>query len=157
MPLTLRHKQASGIRESVRTGSVGTHTVAERQRDIHNGCAMSRAPRTYAGWAEEDRRQAFLPMLNSHYACQTYAEAFTASRQTDLLLRVEDRDLFRAECLTFEGAKELTKKREQLFGSATCADVRLALIPFVPGRAFSSVIRAGREAFEQHPEFPRVG
>ena len=35
------------------------------------GRAMSRAPSTYAGWGEEDRRQAFLLMLNSHYGCQS--------------------------------------------------------------------------------------
>ena len=35
------------------------------------GRAMSRAPSTYAGWGEEDRRQAFLLMLNRHYACQS--------------------------------------------------------------------------------------
>ena len=46
---------------------------------------MSRAPRTDVGWGEEDRRQALLLMLNSHYACQSYAAAFTASGGTDLL------------------------------------------------------------------------
>jgi hypothetical protein len=44
---------------------------------------MSRVPRAYVGWGEEDRRQAFLLMLNSHYACQTYAETFIASGRTN--------------------------------------------------------------------------
>ena len=68
-------------------------------------------------------------------------------------MRVEDRDLFLAECLMCKGPKSLTEKLKQLFGGATWADVRLAMIAFVPGRAFSSIVRAGREALEQHPEF----
>ena len=54
------------------------------------GRAMSRVPRAYVGWGEEDRRQAFLLMLNSHYACQTYAETFIASGRTDLLFSADD-------------------------------------------------------------------
>ena len=51
---------------------------------------LSRAPRTYGGWGDEDRRQGLLLMLSSRYrACRTYAAAFTASGRTDLLFRVE--------------------------------------------------------------------
>jgi hypothetical protein len=67
-------------------------------------------------------------------ACRTYAAAFTASGRTDLLFRVEDRDLFLAECLIWKGPKSLTENLVQLFGGATSADVRLALIAFVPER-----------------------
>jgi hypothetical protein len=59
---------------------------------------------------------------------------------------VEDRDLFLAECLIWKGPKSLTENLVQLFGGATSADVRLALIAFVPERAFLCVVRAGREA-----------
>ena len=86
-------------------------------------------------------------------ACRTDAAAFTASGRTDLLLRVEDRDLFLAECPIWKGRKSLTEKLEQLFGGATSAAVRLALFAFVPERAFLWVVRAGREALEQQPEF----
>lgn len=59
---------------------------------------------------------------------------------------MEDRDLFLAECLIWKGPKSLTEKLGQLFGGATPADVRLALIAFVPERAFLCVVRAGRAA-----------
>ena len=59
---------------------------------------------------------------------------------------MEDRDLFLAECLIWNGPKSPTEKLEQLFGGATSADVRLALIAFVPERVFLCVVRAGREA-----------
>ena len=64
-------------------------------------------------------------MLNSHYTSQTNADTFTTSGRTDLLSRVEDRNLFLAECLTLKRPKSPTDKLEQLFGGATCADMRM--------------------------------
>jgi hypothetical protein len=117
------------------------------------GRAMSRAPETYAGWGEEDRRQALLLMLNTHYVGQAYAEAFNGQGKTDLLIRVEDRNLFIGECLIWSGAKSLIDKLEQLFGYSTWDDVRLALVAFVPNRDLTAVIAAGGEALEGHPSF----
>lgn len=67
------------------------------------GRAMERAPMTYAGWGEEDRRQVLLLMLNSHYEGRAHAEAFNAGGKTDLLLREADRNLFIGECMVWDG------------------------------------------------------
>jgi hypothetical protein len=117
------------------------------------GRAMERSPETYARWGEEDRRQVLLLMLNTHYVGQAYAEAFNGQGKTDLLIRVEDRNLFVGECLMWVGPTKLIEKLEQLFGYSTWDDVRLALVVFVTVRELSRVLDAGRVALEAHESF----
>jgi hypothetical protein len=69
------------------------------------GKAMERAPETYAGWGEEDRRQVLILMLNTHYAGKVFAEAFNGDGKTDILIREDDRNVFIGECKFYEGPK----------------------------------------------------
>lgn len=117
------------------------------------GRAMERAPMTYAGWGEEDRRQVLLLMLNSHYAGRAHAEAFNAGGKTDLLLREADRNLFIGECKMWDGPKVLTDTVDQLFDYTTWRDVKLAIIMFVDRRDFTAVIASARRALDAHPQF----
>ena len=95
---------------------------AHAQRDPRRQARLSRAPRTYGGWGDEDRRQGLLLMLSSRYrpAGPTQRRSLTSGR-TDLLFRMDDRDLFLAECFIWKGSKSLTENVEQLFGGATSA------------------------------------
>jgi hypothetical protein len=117
------------------------------------GQAMTRAPKTYADWGEEARRDVLLLLLNTHYEGQAHAEAFNGSGKTDILIRVADLNLFVGECLMWDGPKLLIEKLEQLFGYSTWSDVRLALIAFVDRRDLTNAIQTGKEAIEKHEEF----
>lgn len=117
------------------------------------GRAMTRAPKTYAAWGEEDRRQVLLLMLNTHYVGQAYAEAFNGQGKTDLLIRVEDKNLFIGECFMWGGPASLLAKLQQLFGYTTWADAHLTLIGFVDRRDFSAAVETAREVLEAHESF----
>jgi hypothetical protein len=116
------------------------------------GRAMTRSPATYAGWGEEDRRQALLLILNTHYAGQAHAEAFNFTGKTDILVRLQDRNVFIAECLIWGGPKSLTAKLDQLLGYATWHDTKLALIAFVGRRDLTAVIHSGRDVLSNHAQ-----
>ena len=90
-------------------------------------------------------------MLNSHYTSQTNVDTFTTSGRTDLLSRVEDRNLFLAECLTLKRGQRARQTSSSSYSGAphvpTCAsaDMRLALIAFGRERAFSPSVAAAEK------------
>lgn len=116
------------------------------------GRAMSRSPSTYKGWGEEDRRQAILLMLNTHYSGQAQAEAFNGQGKTDILIRIEDRNVFIAECFMWGGPETLISKLGQLFGYTTWEDAKLAIISFVDRKDLTKVLESGKRALVKHDQ-----
>ena len=103
------------------------------------GRAVERTPAPYESADEETLRDALLPMLNSHYEGQAGGETFNASGKTDVLIRVDDRNVFIGECKWWGGAKAMERALEQLFSYATWRDTKLALIFFVDRKDPSAV------------------
>ena len=126
------------------------HTLQVIRSWIH---AMERTPADYAGAGEEKLRDALLIMLNTHYEGQGQAEAFNKSGKTDILIRVDDRNIFIAECKVWKGPRSLADALEQLLGYATWRDTKLALIFFVRQADIRSVVAKGRVALEAHDAF----
>jgi hypothetical protein len=117
------------------------------------GTSMEQSPATYADKGEEDRRQFFLAMLNSHYQGQTTAEAFNFSGKTDLLVRYDNSNLFIGEFKFWSGAKSFRAALGQLFSYAAWRDTKLALVIFVRESDLTSIIeKAGKELLG-HPQF----
>jgi len=117
------------------------------------GHAMERTPEGYAGWDEERLRDALLVMLNSHYEGRATGETFNRSGKTDILVRVEDRNVFIGECKWWSGASGFTEALDQLFGYTTWRDTKLALVMFVRAKALTGIIEKGRTALAEHAQF----
>jgi hypothetical protein len=66
---------------------------------------MERSPSAFASIDEEDLRQHFLVQLNGQYEGQATGETFNYQGKTDILLRVDGRNIFIAECKYWRGAK----------------------------------------------------
>lgn len=64
---------------------------------------MERSPGNYASWNEEQLRDALLVLLNAHYEGQATGETFNASGKTDIIVRVEDCNVFVGECKWWAG------------------------------------------------------
>jgi hypothetical protein len=119
------------------------------------GHAIERAPDTYTGMGEEERRNVLLVSLNTHYEGDAVGEAFNRHGKTDILLRRKDENLFIAECKFWGGPATITKTLDQLLGYATWRDTKLALIIWVKLAELSQVIEKTRAAIEKHPAFKR--
>jgi hypothetical protein len=116
--------------------------------------AMERAPKTYAGMGEEDRRQVLLAALNTHYRGQTTAEAFNVQGKTDLLVRhPEGKNLFIGECKFWEGVRGFGETIDQLFQYAGWRDTKLSVVMFVREKNLTAVIEKAREALAEHAQF----
>ncbi|MCW2980487.1 MAG: hypothetical protein JWO14_2214 [Solirubrobacterales bacterium] len=120
------------------------------------GKGLERAPGSYADAGEEALRDQFLLILNTHFEGNTYAEAFNKSGKTDVLIRVEDKSVFIAECKWWSGPKALDAALAQLYGYATWRDSRLALIFFVKAKDIGAVFDTAAAALEAREEFDEV-
>jgi hypothetical protein len=116
---------------------------------------MERSPHSFANLGEEDLRQHFLVPLNGHYRGEGKAEAFNSEGKTDILIRVEDRNVFVAECKFWGGMKVAHEAIDQLLGYLTWRDTKACLIMFSRLRDFSYMLGELWKSVESHPNFKR--
>jgi hypothetical protein len=100
---------------------------------------IERNPKSFSGLGEEDIRNHFLIQLNGHYDGSATGETFNASGKTDILIRVEDRNIFIAECKFWRGQKKFSEAIDQLLGYLSWRDTKSALLIFNTNRDSSSV------------------
>ena len=85
---------------------------------------LERSPSTFASMGEEDLRNQFLIVLNTHYEGQATAETFNAGGKTDILVRSKDRSVFVAECKIWSGERSLLRAVDQLLSYTTWRDTK---------------------------------
>jgi hypothetical protein len=112
---------------------------------------MERNPTTFAKLDEESLRDMYLVPLNGQFEGAATGETFNASGKTDILIRVEDRNIFIAECKIWRGPKYLTEAIDQLFTYLTWRDTKAAIIVFNRNKDFSAVLSSMRETVDSHP------
>lgn len=101
---------------------------------------LERSPKTFKDMGEEQLRDQFLVPLNSHYEGQTTSETFNSSGKTDILIRVEDRSIFIAECKIWRGKKALSDAIDQLLSYTTWRDTKTSLIIFNRNKNLTNVL-----------------
>ena len=116
---------------------------------------MERSPKAFQGMSEEDLRQHFLVQLNGQYEGQGTAETFNFEGKTDILLRIEGKNIFIAECKFWRGPEELKKAIEQLLNYTTWRDTKTALLVFNRERALSMVLAKIPETVKTIPNFKK--
>ena len=116
---------------------------------------MERSPRAFSGMSEEDLRQHFLVQLNGQYEGQATGETFNFEGKTDILIRVEGKNIFIAECKFWRGPASLREALDQLLGYVSWRDTKTALLIFNREKSFSSVFDKIPEAIKAHPNFKR--
>lgn len=83
-------------------------------------------------------------------------EVFNYQGKTDILIRVEDRNVFIGECKTWGGPKAITDGLAQLLGRyMTWRDTKAALVHFVREGALSEIIPKAVRKIEEHTHFVR--
>lgn len=91
---------------------------------------IERSPSSFATLDEEAIRTHFLLQLNGHYEGGASGETFNASGKTDILIRVDNRNIFIAECKFWRGTKAFDEAINQLLGYLTWRDSKCALLIF---------------------------
>lgn len=114
---------------------------------------MERSPEAFVNLDEESLRQHFLVPLNGHYRGDGTAEAFNSSGKTDILIRVEDRNVFIAECKFWGGTKVCHDAIDQLLGYLTWRDTKACLMMFSRLKDFTYMLDELWKSVESHPNF----
>ena len=89
---------------------------------------IERSPASFASLDEEAIRTHFLLQLNGHYEGSATGETFNASGKTDILIRVDNKNVFIAECKFWRGVKSFSKAVDQLLGYLSWRDSKCALL-----------------------------
>jgi len=111
---------------------------------------MERSPRTFSKLKEEEIRDHFLMMLNAHYEGQATGETFNYGGKTDILIRVEGKNVFIAECKFWKGEKKLVEAIDQLLGYTSWRDTKTAILLFNKNQDFSLVLAKIDPAVKSH-------
>ena len=91
---------------------------------------IERSPDSFVSLDEEGIRTHFLLQLNGHYEGAASGETFNAAGKTDILIRVDDRNVFIAECKFWRGPKSFAEAVNQLLGYLSWRDSKCALLIF---------------------------
>jgi hypothetical protein len=112
---------------------------------------MERSPTSFAKMGEEDIRQQFLVQLNGRFEGAATGETFNYEGKTDILVRVEGKNIFIAECKFWGGPKAYLETIDQLLGYLSWRDTKTAVVIFNRNKDFSNVLKSILETTETHP------
>jgi hypothetical protein len=118
--------------------------------------ALERTPSMTATLDEEKIRDLLLVFLNAQFEGAAAGEVFNAAGKTDILVRVEDRNVFIAECKIWKGPKTIRDALTQLLGYLTWRDTKAALVLFIRGGQPTAIIRKAIQEIEGHPNYERT-
>jgi len=113
-------------------------------------------PRAFAGMGEEDLRTQFLVPLNAQYEGQATGETFNFQGKTDILIKVDGKNIFIAECKFWRGPKGLTETIDQLLGYLSWRDTKAAILLFNRNRDLTRVLMQIPGIIEDHACFKRA-
>lgn len=111
---------------------------------------IERNPASFATLDEESVRDHILLQLNGHYEGAATGETFNSNGKTDILIRVEDRTIFIAECKYWHGPKKFEEAIDQLLGYLTWRDCKCSLVIFNRQKNSSAVAQKMHETMSGH-------
>ena len=88
----------------------------------------------------------FLVQLNGAYEGQATGETFNGEGKTDILIRVEGKNIFVAECKFWSGEKAFLATIDQLLSYLCWRDTKAAVVVFNRNAGFSAVLAKIAEA-----------
>jgi hypothetical protein len=116
---------------------------------------MERSPSEFHDIQEEGLRSHFIVQLNGQYEGQATGETFNNKGKTDILIRVNDKNIFIAECKFWKGEKVFLDTINQLLSYACWRDTKTAILVFNRNKKFSGVISAIPEIAKKHPNYKK--
>jgi len=116
---------------------------------------MEQSPRAFTEMGEEDLRTHFLVQLNGQYKGQATGETFNYQGRTDILIKVQGKNIFIAECKFWRGPKGLTETIDQLLGYLSWRDTKTAILLFNRNRNFTNVLIRIPDTVQEHRCYKR--
>lgn len=154
-----KRREQPAKRPSVATGKYEPEPILDEREYQHileilksMSLVIERSPSSFASLDEEAIRDHFLIQLNGHYEGSATGETFNASGKTDILIRIENRNVFIAECKFWRGPKVFNEAIDQLLSYLTWRDSKCALIVFNRTKDSTAVRQKMHESMEARAE-----
>ncbi len=116
---------------------------------------LERSPKAFEGMEEESLRTHFLVNLNGYFEGKATAETFNYQGKTDILIRVEGRNIFIAECKFWAGPKCLLDTIDQILGYASWRDTKTSILLFNRNKNLTSILEKIPETVASHANFKK--
>lgn len=116
---------------------------------------IERSPETFKNMDEEAIRTLFLVNLNAQFQGQATGETFNCNGKTDILIRVNDKNIFIGECKFWKGEKKYIETIDQILGYTSWRDTKTAILIFNKNKETSKVIETIKQATIQHKNYKR--
>src|SRR5574341_27828 len=117
---------------------------------------IERSPAAFSKMGEEDLRQQFLVQLNGQYEGLATGETFNFSGKTDILIRIEGKNVFIAECKFWRGPDHFSETIDQLLSYTSWRDTKTAILLFNRNKNFTDVLNKIPEIIEKHECYKRT-
>ena len=124
---------------------------------ISNRNMLERNPSTVCKMNEEQIRNVLVMGLNTQFEGNVNGEVFNGAGKTDILVRVDDRNVFIGECKIWKGPKTVTDALTQLLTYLVWRDTKAALLIFVKSGSIAAITHKAIAAISAHPNFKRHG
>jgi hypothetical protein len=111
---------------------------------------MERSPKAFETMGEEDIRHHLLVQLNGQYEGQATGETFNFEGKTNILVRVDGRNVFIGECKFWSGEKEFLKTIDQVLSYLSWRDTKVAVFVFNRNANFTDVLKTIQGAVPKH-------
>jgi len=116
---------------------------------------MELSPHAFLEMDEEGLRSHFLVQLNGAFAGLATGETFYFQGKTDILIRVEGKNVFIAECKFWRGETAFLTTIDQLLSYLSWRDTKAAVLVFNRNANFGAVLAKIAESVPKHPNFKR--
>jgi hypothetical protein len=119
--------------------------------------ALERSPSLTQKLDEEEIRDLLLINLNAHFEGDAAGEVFNGEGKTDILIRVDDRNIFIGECKIWGGPRTMDDALGQLFRYLVWRDTKAAILLFIRNKDVTAVIEKAVRKIDEHPNYKRRG
>ncbi|MBB6489205.1 hypothetical protein [Rhizobium sp. BR 315] len=117
---------------------------------------MEQSPGAFREIDGESLRTHFLVQLNGHFAGDATAETFNYEGKSDILIKVDRKNIFIGECKFWTGEKGYLETLDQVLSYLSWRDTKAAVLIFNRNKDFSAVLAKIGEVTPAHPKFKKL-
>jgi len=117
---------------------------------------MEQSPGAFRKIDEESLRTHFLVQLNGHFYGDATGETFNYEGKTDILIKVDGRNIFIGECKFWSGAKGYLDTLDQVLSYLSWRDTKAAVLVFSRKNDFTGVLEKIAESTATHTNYKKL-
>lgn len=117
---------------------------------------MEQSPGAFREIDEESLRTHFLVQLNGHFSGDATGETFNYEGKTDILIKVDGRNIFIGECKFWTGEKAYLETLDQVLSYLSWRDTKAAVLMFSRNKDFTGVLEKISSSKPNHANFKKL-